>query len=162
MQFQGRLHLANAGLWCCLDVDLYIRLYSVYHKSCKLLKKKNHPWSLYYTAFNLSINDFTWGLRMALRIWRTASWASANLVWASTSCSIWLWWFTWWKLRNCDTGRGLALGVALFTSIRLPSTTAPCRALCADAASSGLLRLTNPNPFDPFSLVTTSASVTVP
>ena len=103
-------------------------------------------------TLNLSIIKFTWGLRMALRIWRTASWASANLVWASTSCSIWLWWFTWGKLRNCDIGRGLALGVALFTSIRLPSTTAPCRALCADAASSGLLRLTNPNPFDPWKI----------
>ena len=32
--------------------------------------------------------------RMVLRIWSTANWASANLVWASTSSSIWLWQFT--------------------------------------------------------------------
>ena len=132
-------------IWGCIPSTI---------KCVVLLKKKIIPGvdNRAYRAFNLSINDFTWGLRMALRIWRTASWASANLVWALTSRSIWLWWFTWWKLRNCDTGRGFALGVALFTSIRLPSTTAPCRALCADAASSGLLRLTNPNPFDPWKI----------
>ena len=32
MQFQGRLHLVKASLRWCLDVDLYIRLYSVYQK----------------------------------------------------------------------------------------------------------------------------------
>ena len=45
MQFQGRLHLVKTGLRWCLDVDLYIRLYSVYHKMFCTFQEKIHPLS---------------------------------------------------------------------------------------------------------------------
>ena len=43
MQFQGRLQLVKAGLRWCLDVHLYMRLYSEYHKKCCIFEEKIIP-----------------------------------------------------------------------------------------------------------------------